>query len=483
MTQHDPTSHTGAMHRRGPAAPRRPHGEPAAWPAEIPDPNSLPTDWSPSGTAHAGSTYGDYGTPPHTSFSAYTPEAPTGFSSVESTGYNAVVTPRAGRSSDGYPGEPGGAHVAWLPAPTEPGGAPASRSRSDAPTFHHRSDAPASHQRADSPDSYPRADSRDRAGEGLADAPGRSGRSPEFDPASSWNGNTAMGAARTTTDRDRNPWVVTPVPDRIPHEWDDTTVPDSIPQSWSDETRYRAEPPIATWNAPSEQGRTSRAMDPEAAPEPWQPARPGPAAEPPARSWYAAPAEPGPTAGNPEPPTAAWNAAPPEPASTGWPADRAEPAGSWNVPPTTRQQSAEPVAGNWNEPVEPATGSWHMPGRATTAREIEVVDGSWRAPGGPGQAGNGEPPASGSATGALVPRTEAGSSVLEKPEPATSPKRRNPKPALVAALIAAALAGGGVGAGIMAVVGGGAASSAPAAPAGGAPGGPVPGTQPSQAAG
>ncbi|HWS38741.1 MAG TPA: hypothetical protein VN408_39140 [Actinoplanes sp.] len=450
MTQHDPNPHTGAFQRhsdahREPAAPRPryPHGEPAAWPAEIPDPNSLPTDWSPSGTAHAGSTYTDYGTPSNAPVSAFTPGAPTGFTSVESTGYHAVVSPRAARSSGGYPGEPGGEPVAWLPAPTEPGGAPASRTRAES----HRPE-------------------EGRLQGGWAEAPGRSGRSPEFDPASSWNGNTTMGSGRTTTDRDRNPWVVTPVPDRIPAEWDDTAVPDSIPQSWADDTRHRAEPPTATWNIPSGQSRAARrAAETGAATEQWPATRPGPPDEPPARAWHAAPAEP---------------------ATTGWHPATAEPTGTWNVPPTTRHQAVEPVAttrhqavepvaGNWNEPVEPATGSWRMTGRA--ARDVEVVDGSWQGR-----------PEGGDAAGVLVPRTEAGSSVVEKPEPVTPATRRNPKLTLVAALIAAALAGGGVGAGIVAFTGGGAASSAPAAPAGGVPGGPAPdgqapGTQPSQAAG
>lgn len=70
-------------------------------------------------------------------------------------------------------------------------------------------------------------------------------------------------SARTTSDADRNPWKVTPVPDRVPTEWNGSTIPDSIPPSW-DETRHRY------------------------AAEPWRTAEPDPATE----RWDSALSEP-----------------------------------------------------------------------------------------------------------------------------------------------------------------------------------------------
>jgi hypothetical protein len=83
MSQHDPSA-PGPRHSQGwstGAHPRSAHGEPGARPPEVPEPASVPDDWSPSG--------------------AY-----------------------AGHHTSGYSGDPGGAPVAWLSTPKEPGGGP-----------------------------------------------------------------------------------------------------------------------------------------------------------------------------------------------------------------------------------------------------------------------------------------------------------------------------------------------------------------------
>lgn len=85
MTQYDPSAQgPGRRYSQDGRYPVHPHTESSSRPPEVPDPHSVPTDWSPSGTTHAGSAYAGYG-----------------------------------RTT----GEPGGAPAAWLSAPREPGGA------------------------------------------------------------------------------------------------------------------------------------------------------------------------------------------------------------------------------------------------------------------------------------------------------------------------------------------------------------------------
>ncbi|GGN41126.1 hypothetical protein FHR83_006892 [Actinoplanes campanulatus] len=61
MTQHDPSAR-GPVPRHS-AQARASHGEWAHRPSEVPDPQSVPADWSPSGMTHAGTPgagYADY---------------------------------------------------------------------------------------------------------------------------------------------------------------------------------------------------------------------------------------------------------------------------------------------------------------------------------------------------------------------------------------------------------------------------------------
>ncbi|GGN70779.1 hypothetical protein GCM10010112_37640 [Actinoplanes lobatus] len=72
MTQHDPSAR-GPVPRYS-AQARTSHGEWANRPSEVPDPQSVPADWSPSGMTHAGTPgagYADYPVHPAASGSAH----------------------------------------------------------------------------------------------------------------------------------------------------------------------------------------------------------------------------------------------------------------------------------------------------------------------------------------------------------------------------------------------------------------------------
>ncbi|WP_430781208.1 hypothetical protein [Actinoplanes sp. G11-F43] len=373
MTQHDPTSRTGPVPRHAEARwDRTAPGEPAR-PSEVPDPNSLPSGWSPSGTAHTGSAHigpahTDHGVPT----ASFTPGAPTGFAS------GAV-----------FPGAPGGA--------------PASRDHhgtgwDDAPAFRDRhgsgwDDGSGSRGRHgsgwDDGSGF-----QGRYGTGWSEVPAETGSAPDhFDPAASWNDGTTT---------DRNPWTITPLPDRFPAEWSDTT--------WNDTAVPGSGPPGWTGAAPPRRTET---------------ASPG---------WTGA-APPAGTGNStaPEPATGQWGAA------TGWNTAGAVPAetpAAWDGGEGAR--AAEPRNSARNAVPGPApVRSWEEAGNQRSSPRTEI-----------GSFGSDRP---GPADAPEV-----------SPAPAT---HRGPQRTLVIAVIVAALAGGGVGAGIMAAIGGDTAATAPATPA------------------
>lgn len=227
MSQHDPSA-PGPRHAQGwstgahPSAgayPRTAHGEPGGWAAEVPEPASVPTDWSPSG--------------------AY-----------------------AGHHTSGYSGDPGGAPAAWLSTPTEPGGAPVAW---DQPVAGPGISAPGWSGRHPQPD--PAASWNGNTTMGATYPAG-----PE--PAT-WDDRRAEVGPNT--------WNGSMVPDRVPAEWNDSQVPDSVPQTWNAEpptaawnspsTSWNApaEPPAAAWNSPAGPETGTEPQSRNAAPAPADP--------------------------------------------------------------------------------------------------------------------------------------------------------------------------------------------------------------------
>jgi hypothetical protein len=202
MSQHDPSA-PGRRHSHGRPAgarPRSAHGEPGSWPPEVPEPVSVPTDWSPSGA-----------------YRGYHPSALTG--------------------------EPGAAPAAWLPAPTVPGGPPAAWEQPGG--FTLRSD----------PGSTPGwAGRQPETGPGVSwngdttmSGAGYRGSQSDPEPAS-WSGGYADPVPSHRdghVEGEQTAWNGSPVPDRIPAEWHDSPFPDSVPPSWN------TDPPAASWHAPS----------------------------------------------------------------------------------------------------------------------------------------------------------------------------------------------------------------------------------------
>ncbi|MEU4164380.1 hypothetical protein [Actinoplanes sp. NPDC026670] len=217
MSQHDPSA-PGQRYSQGrpPGAHQRAtHGETAAWSSEVPEPASIPTDWSPSG--------------------AY-----------------------AGHHSSGYHGDPGGAPAAWLSTPTEPGGAPVTwdQPSGSAPGWsgrHPEPDPAASWNGNTTMSSY--------------------GYRSDPEPTA-WNGGRAdpEPARRNTGYADAEPtaWNGSSVPDRIPAEWntEPSTASWNAPStSWNNPAATSAatsaaptSPPAAEWRgnpAPADHGAAS----------------------------------------------------------------------------------------------------------------------------------------------------------------------------------------------------------------------------------
>ncbi|BEL10172.1 hypothetical protein Q0Z83_083630 [Actinoplanes sichuanensis] len=193
MSQHDPSA-PGQRYSQGrpPGAHQRTtHGETAAWSSEVPEPASIPTDWSPSG--------------------AY-----------------------AGHHSAGYHGDPGGAPAAWLSTPTEPGGAPVAwdQPSGSVPGWSGR------HPEPDPAASW-------NGNTTMSSHGYRTDPEPTV-----WNGGHVdpEPARRSTgyTDVEPTAWNGSSVPDRIPAEWNTPST------SWHTSAATSAaptSPPTAAWHA------------------------------------------------------------------------------------------------------------------------------------------------------------------------------------------------------------------------------------------
>ncbi|BBH65852.1 hypothetical protein ACTI_25370 [Actinoplanes sp. OR16] len=228
MTKHDPY----APGRPSGAYPRAPHGEPATWPTEVPDPNSVPADWSP--TASFSPSAG--------------PFSPSAGSSAPETA-SSFPPATAGE-------QPGGAHAAWLASPAEPGGAHASR---------------------DDPGSVADPWAATGASAPSAWPPASAPPSSYDDPGAGWNDTTWSAAAGVAPQSPvPQPWTR-----EVADSWNTgrpmpTRVPDAVPPSWQS-----AEQPTATWNVPRDLTEPSPAWQPPA-PSAWVKQTPSQPNHPPA---------------------------------------------------------------------------------------------------------------------------------------------------------------------------------------------------------
>ncbi|MEV4277291.1 hypothetical protein [Actinoplanes xinjiangensis] len=221
MSQHDPSAPDRRYFPSRPAGahPRGAHGEPGSWPPEVPEPASVPTDWSPSG--------------------AY-----------------------RGHHPSGRTGEPGAASAAWLPGPTMPGGVPASWEQASG--FTPRSDPGSTPAWAGpQPETGPVVSWN---GDTTISGSGYRGSHADPEPAA-WSGSPVP-------DRIPAEWHDGPFPDSVPPSWNTdppaaswnapstawNAAPVEPSASWNRSAaepsaaswnRSAAEPAVASWNGPS----------------------------------------------------------------------------------------------------------------------------------------------------------------------------------------------------------------------------------------
>ncbi|MBO3743760.1 hypothetical protein [Actinoplanes flavus] len=209
MTQHDPSAR-GPVPRYS-AQVRPAHGEWANRPSEVPDPQSVPIDWSPSGMTHAGTPGAGYADHPAHSSGAPSSGAPSS-GAPSGVAPSGVAYSGAGQSSGAQSGV-AQSGVAYSGAAQSGGG---------------------------------RAGWGDTTGRTAA--PGWTGHSPETDPAAGWNGGTAAWTG------DGRPAAWNSIPDRVPAEW---STPEPPTARWTEAhspawNNAGAEPPEVTWHAAPE---------------------------------------------------------------------------------------------------------------------------------------------------------------------------------------------------------------------------------------